>query len=123
MPKVECVKTGIVGWHDLAFSLADDSSLQTLAQRVADRVGGRANQDLLHLHLEGSLGINASSRLEEMLDSWTARLIRLKFNNQTTLAPNAEELDGLTCRSGDPLVSDVAARLVALATDNDAEVL
>ena len=84
-------------------------------------IGNRANQDLLWLHLKGSLGIEPATRLEEMIDAWKARLLRVKLDDQTVIAPSPSELDGLTRRASDPLVSLVATKLVALAAGESEE--
>lgn len=118
-PQVQCIRTGAIGWHELVFRFADDAGLGRLKDLVDETIGNRANQDLLRLELSGSLGIEASTQLEEMLDTWNARLLRVKLANQATIAPSAEELAGLTQRPSDPLVSRVAANLVALAAGND----
>lgn len=118
-PQVQCVRTGAIGWHELDFSFADDTGLARLKELVDEQIGNRANQDLLRLHLSGSLGIEASTRLEQMIEAWNARLLRVKLDNQTAIAPSPSELDGLTQRASDPLVSRVAATLVALAAGGD----
>ena len=118
-PKVECVRTGGIGWHDLEFSFADDAVLEFLESRVSELIGNRVNADLLRLRLAGSLGIAACARLDRLLESWTARLLRLKLANQITVAPSPEEIDELTRRAGDPLISRVAARLVEKAAGAD----
>ena len=114
-PRIQCVKTGTIGWHELEFNFADDFSLALLRERVDATVGTRANQDLLQLHLGGALGIEAAARLEEMVEAWRARLIRLKLDNRSAIAPSAAEVEGLTGRTGDPLISQVAAKLFAPA--------
>lgn len=53
--------------------------------------------------------------MQQALESWEARLLRLKLSDRTTAAPTAEELEGLTRRAGDPLISRVAARLAEQA--------
>lgn len=118
-PQVQRVRTGAIGWHELDFSFADDTGLARLKELVDEQIGSRANQDLLRLHLSGSLGIEASTRLEQMIEAWNARLLRVKLDNQTAIAPSPSELDGLTQRAYDPLVSRVAAKLVALAAGQD----
>ena len=115
MPRVQCVRTGAIGWHELEFSFADDTGLIRLKELVDEKIGSRANEDLLRLHLSGSLGIEAATRLDQMIEAWNARLLRVKLSNQTAIAPTPAELDGLTHRAGDPLVSLVATKLVALA--------
>lgn len=118
-PQVQCVRTGAIGWHELEFSFADDAGLTRLKELVDEQVGNRANLDLLRLRLSGSLGIEAAARLDEMIEAWNARLLRVKLSNQTVIAPSPAELDGLTQRAGDPLVSLVAAKLVALAASEN----
>jgi DNA repair exonuclease SbcCD nuclease subunit len=118
-PQVQCVRTGAIGWHELEFSFADDTSVARLKELVDEKIGNRANQDLLRLRLSGSLGIEASTRLDEMIEAWSARLLRVKLDNKTAIAPSPAELDGLTHRASDPLISLVAAKLVALASSED----
>lgn len=115
-PQVQCVRTGTMGWHELSFAFADDAGLTRLKEHVDERIGIRANQDLLWLHLSGSLGIEASTQLDQAIEAWNARLLRVKFDNQATLAPSPAERDGLTQRAGDPLIACVAAKLGALAS-------
>ncbi len=114
-PQVKCVRTGAIGWHEIEFSFADDSSLARLQELVAEQIGNRANADLLRLHLSGSLGIETATRLDEMIEAWNARLLRIKLDNRTVIAPSPPELAGITQRAGDPLVSLVAKKLVGLA--------
>lgn len=113
LPDVVPIRTARLGWHQLAFDFADDAGLTQLEQRINELIGGRAGSDLLRLELRGSLGIEATTRLEEKLESWQARLLRLKLSNQTLVAPSAEEIEALTQRASDPLISRVASRLVA----------
>jgi len=120
-PKVERLRTGHVGWHDLEFDFADDKGLEALEARVDELVGNRVNSDLLRLRLSGSLGIAACERLDRLIETWKARLLRLKLENRTTVAPSPEEIDELTRRAGDPLISRVAARLVEKAEGADEE--
>ena len=118
-PKVECTRIGGIGWRDLEFTFAEDTDVDVLSARVGELIGNRVHADLLWLRLEGSLGLAASARLEQMIESWTARLLRLKLVNQTKVAPSPGEMDELTRRAGDPLVSRVAQRLVAQAAGSD----
>lgn len=120
-PHVECLRTGAIEWHEIEFRLSEDSSLAHLKELVDQKIGTRANRDLLWLHLKGSLGIEPATRLGEMIDAWKARLLRVKLDDQTVIAPSAAELDGLTRRASDPLISLVAAKLVALASGESDE--
>ena len=123
-PDVTPIRTARLGWHELAFDFVDDAGLDQLEQRINERIGGRAGADLLRLELRGSLGIEATTRLEEKLESWQARLLRLKLFDQTVVAPSAEEAEELTQRVGDPLISRVASLLVdqSAGTGEDAAV-
>jgi DNA repair exonuclease SbcCD nuclease subunit len=116
-PRVQGVRTGAIGWHELDFSFADDTGLAALKALVDEKISNRANEDLLRLRLSGSLGIEAVTELEEMIEAWSARLLRVKLDNRTVIAPSAAEMDGLTQRAGDPLVSRVAVQLAALAAN------
>jgi DNA repair exonuclease SbcCD nuclease subunit len=112
MPIVTPVRTARFGWHQLDFELADDSGLERLEALVDELTGTRAQQDLLRLELRGSLGIEATTRLEERIEAWRARLLRLKLADNLVVAPSPEEIESLTRRTSDPLIARVAARLV-----------
>lgn len=116
VPTVEPVRVARFGWHPLSFSFTDDADLDYLDQQVGELIGHRANEDLLRLELSGSLGIEATSRLAELLDSWRARLLRIKLTNRTVVAPTESELNALVQRTEDPLVSRVAQALMARAS-------
>jgi DNA repair exonuclease SbcCD nuclease subunit len=118
-PSVTPVRTCRLGWHQFAFDLIEDSSLAILQQRLDALVGQRANEDLLRLEITGSLGVQTANRLEELLESLQARLLRLKLTNKVVVAPTAEEIEALTQRPADPLISRVASQLVARANGND----
>ena len=113
---VKPVHVARFGWHPLSFSFTDDVDLVHLDQQVGALIGQRANEDLLRLELAGSLGIEATSRLADLLDSWRARLLRVKLTDRTVVAPTEAELNALVQRTGDPLVSRVAQALMARAT-------
>jgi DNA repair exonuclease SbcCD nuclease subunit len=118
-PRVQSVRTAAIGWHELEFNFADDSGLTRLKELVDEKIGNRANADLLKLQLSGSLGIEAAARLEQMIGAWSARLLRVKLANQTAIAPSPAELEGLTQRASDPLVALVAKKLASLAAGGD----
>jgi hypothetical protein len=58
------------------------------------------------------------TRLEESLDVWQSRLLRVKLSNQTVVAPSPEEILALTERAADPLISRVAGKLVAVSSQS-----
>ena len=111
-PVVRRFKTAAIGWHELEFHFADDSGLGLLGQQVESTIGDWNARHLLRLRLSGALGMDAAKRLEELLETWKARLLRLKLDDRTTLAPSATELDELARRANDPLISRVAAQLI-----------
>lgn len=116
-PQVTPVPTARLGWHELSFDFLDDSGVGQLEEKVEALIGGRANHDLLLLELRGALGIAATTRLEQLLESWQARLLRLKLYNETVLAPAEEELVELSQQMENPLISSVAGKLVARARE------
>ena len=118
-PTVTPFRTCRLGWHQLAFDFAEDSSLLICQERLENLIGQRANEDLLQLELTGSLGVQSASRLEQLIESLQARLLRLKLTNKVVVAPNAEEIQALTQRPSDPLIARVASQLVARAGGSD----
>jgi DNA repair exonuclease SbcCD nuclease subunit len=115
LPVVEKIRTARLGWHQLEADFSEDAALGRLEAAIEALIGSRAQQDLLRLELRGSLGIEATTRLEEKLEAWQARLLRLKLYNRTVVAPLAEEIEALANRLGDPLIARVAQTLVARA--------
>jgi len=124
VPQVTRVVTAHLKWNDMAFDFADDAALDTLNERLTTLVGSRANEDLLRLTLTGSVGIEAANRLEQIIESQEARLLRLKLANRTLIAPTDAEIQALTERSADPLIASVARKLVerAVGESEDAQV-
>lgn len=88
LPAVRKVKTGRIGWHELSFNLADDSSIRDLDGKMVELLGQRAGEDLLALTLSGSVTMETRGRLDEIIESLEARLLRLKLVDQTALAPS-----------------------------------
>jgi DNA repair exonuclease SbcCD nuclease subunit len=120
-PRVDPVRTAQFGWHELAFGFTDDAALARLKTEIDTRIGNRTQRDLLRLELNGQLGIEATGELERMIEAWRARLLRLKLDNRTAIAPSPEEIDALTQGNDDPLISRVAKHLVAKAAGEGAE--
>ena len=115
LPVVSKVKTGRLGWHEVSLNLADDASVNDLEGRMAELLGQRAGEDLLALTLSGSIGMGAYDRLDKIVESLEARLLRLKLVDQTALAPSQEEIEELTRSAANPLIARVAARLMERA--------
>lgn len=112
-PVVEKIPTGHFAWKEMSFRFSDDASLDLFSDRLDEVIGPRGDEHLLLLTLEGSLGIEASSRLEKILESRESRLVRLKLDFRVTIAPSDAEIAALTRRAEDPLIATVATSLVA----------
>jgi DNA repair exonuclease SbcCD nuclease subunit len=110
-PKVEMIRTAAFGWHEVKFDFPDDASLEQLRRLVEAQIDNRAQQDLLKLELSGSLGFEAFAGLEKLLETWAARLLRLKLDTRTIVAPTPSELESLKLRVQDPLIARVASKL------------
>jgi len=119
VPQIEKIPSGRFLWKEFAFRFSDDASLDLFAARLDEMIGTRGDEHLLLLTLEGSLGIEASGRLEKILESWEARLLRLKLDQRVTIAPTEEEIGALTQRAADPLIASVASQLVARIAGDD----
>lgn len=120
-PVVDKVMTGKIKWHECDYEFHSDADIQLLEQQLQELTFGRTNEDLLKLNLSGSLGLEASSRMEHLLEAFEARLLRLKLTNQTAIAPTSEEAAALSERKGDPLISSVAAQLLSRLSSSDSE--
>lgn len=121
VPEIRKTRSAALHWAELSHDFADDTGLTELAGRLDALIGQRANADLLRLTLTGSLGMEASGRLEQVLESLEARLLRLKLINRTVIAPTDEEIRELTRRGSDPLIANVAMRLLELSQGEDEE--
>jgi len=119
LPKVEHVRTAKIGWHSVEHAFVDDADIERLELNMRALIGERAGEDLLRLTLSGSLGIHAATRLGQMLESWTARLLRIKLTDDTSIAPTATEIEALSNATSDPLIARVAQQLLAQADGAD----
>ena len=118
-PVVEKIPSSRFLWQEMAFRFSDDASLDLFAALLNETLGQRGDERLLLLTLDGSLGIEASGRLEQILESWDSRLLRLKLEQCVAIAPSAEEITALTQRAEDPLIAAVASQLVAQLAGDD----
>jgi DNA repair exonuclease SbcCD nuclease subunit len=114
-PRVEPTPVGRLNWVELAFDLASGGALDELAKRLSSLLEQRAAEDLLHLTLSGTVGVEASARLGQTLESLEARLLRLKLADRTVLVPTDEEIESLTQAGANPLIAGVAAELARRA--------
>jgi DNA repair exonuclease SbcCD nuclease subunit len=115
LPEVTAIRTARFHWHGHAFDLSEDAALGRLEQDLEGLLGQRVQEDFLRLELTGSLGIEATTRLEQFIEALEARLLRLKLSNQALIAPTPAETDALAHRLCDPLISRVAEQLVTRA--------
>ncbi len=118
-PVVEKISSSRFLWKELAFRSSDDASLDLFASQMDATIGQRGDEHLLLLSLDGSLGIEASGRLEKFLESWESRLLRLKLDHRVTIAPTEGEVVALTRRADDPLIATVASQLVSQIGGDD----
>jgi DNA repair exonuclease SbcCD nuclease subunit len=109
-PRVEPVLTGGFRWIVHEITLGEDTSrfddeLAAMAPVAAcDRV-------LVSLVLRGSVSLAARAEVDRMIETWTARLCRLKLDDQLTIAPTDAEIDMLAAQGDDPIIAGVAASL------------
>ena len=119
-PQVESMDTGLIRWQTLQQRFLCDGDLATLKKRLQDALADRVGEDLLLLELDGTLSLSADRKLQQLLKTYEARLIRLERRGRHAVIPNDSELQSLTGRAGDPLVARVASRLEeALAEADD----
>ncbi len=118
-PQIRMEKTSKIGWHATDFCFAQDEDIGLLESKLNELLGTRAGADVLQLALDGALGIEACTRLEKILESAESRLLRLKLKNNITVAPSDQELKRLTQRAEDPLIAQVARRLMQMASSQD----
>ena len=96
LPQVTAIRTAHLGWFQATFDFLDDAGLTQFTESMSNLLGGRTGSDLLSLELRGSLGIEATTVLERELESWHARLLRLKLYDYTIVTPAESELETLT---------------------------
>jgi len=124
-PRVEPVATGRFRWlvHSMALgssaAIGDNGPKQLddwLTEATRPTVAGEAGFDacLARLEMSGSVSLAERAELDQLVESWTARLLRLDLDDQTVLAPAAEEIRELAERPGDPIIARVAAELVEM---------
>lgn len=120
-PRVTSHPAGRLTWHEHQWNFHDDSDLDKLSEWIESTFESRTREDLLKLTLSGALGLEASKRLDELIEQIQARLLRVKLVNDTALAPTDEELRGFIEDPENPLIARVAQSLNALAQENPSE--
>jgi len=118
-PDVERIRIARLAWRRMVFQFTDDASLDRCRAEIDRQIGEQAGETLLRLVLTGSLGIEAHTVLEQMLESLEARLAWLRAIQDVQVAPTDTEIAELAERPGDPLIAGVAATLVDRATQDE----
>jgi DNA repair exonuclease SbcCD nuclease subunit len=120
-PRVEKKRTGNFRWNDFPHRFSEDTGFDAFHAALDAHIGEWGQDSLLKLTLTGSLGIETSPRLADLIQSLDARLLRVKLDDQVAIAPTEEETQALAERPGDPLIESVARQLIALATGDEAD--
>jgi len=118
-PRVEAVPTGHFRWLVHSTALGEDGPKQLdqwLTDATRPAATGAAGFDacLARLEVSGSVSLAERAALDQLVESWMARLLRLDLDDQTVLAPAPHEIRELAERPGDPIIARVATELVAL---------
>jgi len=120
-PAVETLSTGRIRWERLGHAFDELATLDKLEERFAETVGSGAAGALLELELQGHLNLAQALELQQKIESWEARLIRLKLRDHVRETPSEDEVQQLTERAGDPLIARVARRLLDDSGGDDDE--
>lgn len=121
IPEVQSISTTRFRWQRLHLEFRDDMNLDRLEAAIKGVVGERADTTLLRIETSGFLGIRAAAELEECIATWDARLPHFRWKPAHDLAPSPEEIESLTRRADDPLIAEVASRLIAMLRDPGAD--
>jgi DNA repair exonuclease SbcCD nuclease subunit len=90
-PRIEKLQVGRFRWKELDFALSDEAGVAVLDDRI-----GRITEPgdtLLRLRLSGALDLAARGRLDEVLQSWRARLHHLGVDDTGLVSrPSANDI-------------------------------
>lgn len=123
-PMVQPQPTGRIRWHSLKLRFSGDDDLDRFERQLGELTAGRVARDLLRLEVSGSLSLAGHRRYQQLLDDLQSRLLRLRIKGECQQAPEATELEQLTARSEDPLITQVAQQLqqrLSRETDPDSD--
>ena len=114
IPQVEAVATGAVRWGKHAENfVAADGPGQLNAAHQQLTAGAAIGNAVVKLRLDGHLGLDGHQVLAKMIHTWRAQFADLRDENNVALQPTASELNTLTTRADDPLISRVARMLAS----------
>lgn len=111
--RVEPHETGRLGWHTHEQRLDGDTDIATLRTELDALLGGRVSQDVLRLTLSGTVGLAGREQLDQLIETYSARLLRLDVEEDLALEPGEAEIEALTSQGQDPVIGAVAQRLAA----------
>jgi DNA repair exonuclease SbcCD nuclease subunit len=121
-PQVGKQATGKFRWNEFIHRFSEDEGFDAFRADLDARIGEWGQDSLLKLTLDGSLGIETSQRLADLIEGLDARLLRIKLDDRVVIAPTEEEIQSLANRPADPLIASVAGKLIAMTQGNDADV-
>ena len=111
-PDVEIIATGHIKWHNLNFRFNSDKDLDRFERQVEDLTAGRVSRDLLRVEISGALSLSGYSRFELLKADLENKLIRLRIKGECHKVPESDELEKLTSGIQDPLIAQVAGKLI-----------
>lgn len=110
-PEIIPNKTGKIFWVEKEFHFTNETMLEIFNNEINDTFNNLFDSVLLKLTLTGSLGLELQKKLYEIIESLSARFLRLKLKNEIKIAPTEEELQKLIESQSNPLISVVASNL------------
>jgi DNA repair exonuclease SbcCD nuclease subunit len=120
-PDIIVHKTGRIKWIETEKHISEASLLDNLEDEISINFENRMDIGLLKLNLTGSLGLQAQNALQDLIERFSARLIRLKLSNKIKVDPNQEELNSLVENNNNPLISAVANSLFVKMQNENGE--
>jgi len=120
-PDIIVHKTGRIKWIETEKHISEASLLDNLEDEISTNFENRMDIGLLKLNLTGSLGLQAQNALQDLIERFSARLIRLKLSNKIKVDPNQEELNSLVENNNNPLISAVANSLFVKMQNENGE--
>ncbi len=121
-PTVAAIRTGRFRWltHDVAL---DATLREAHGPAHLDSVLTHATQPqspgepgfggcLASVRLTGTVTLSGRVELDEVIEAWRARLLRLDLTDHVRIAPSADEIHDLAARPDDPIIARVATELV-----------
>jgi len=109
-PQFEPVQNGRFRWmpHEITLDEATGRLEEELRDKTSDAEFAHC---LISLVLRGSVSLAARAEVDRMIETWTARLCRLKLDDQLAIAPTDAEIDMLVTQGNDPIIAGVATSL------------